>query len=168
MYCRYGSCFPYDTSTALHGIPCDDLYTQNSTYVYLSSLRTGGDFQRYLLFFEDTRIFFNFIPHNCIHEAREILCNYYLPPCGNETEFEAPTSVCEDVCKHLERLCPQVIQEINIFFKTNENILAPVGLTMINCSNTGDYLPPLSHCCTNLGIDTCKFLNLTKFSLSCA
>ena len=39
----------------------------------------------------------------------------------------------------------------------NKNILAPHGLTMINCSNTGEYLPFNQHCCTNLDIEICKF-----------
>ena len=90
-------------------------------------------------------------------EVREVLCHYYLRPCGNATVFELPTSVCEDVCKHLENLCPEVVREIDIFFETNKEILAPYGLTMINCSNTGDYLPPIHHCCTSLGIDIRKF-----------
>ena len=90
-------------------------------------------------------------------EVREVLCHYYLPPCGNATVFELPTSVCEDVCEHLENLCPEVVREIDIFFETNKEILAPYGLTMINCSNTGDYLPPIQHCCSSLGIDIRKF-----------
>ena len=36
--------------------------------------------------------------------------------------------------------------------KRSTKILAPLGLTLINCSNTGEYLPPNQHCCTNLDI----------------
>ena len=92
-----------------------------------------------------------------MREVRRILCHYFLPTCGNVTSFEPPTSVCDYVCKYLESVCPQVIDEIRIYFETNEKKLAPRGLTMINCSNTGEYLPPNQHCCTNLDIEIRKF-----------
>ena len=72
--------------------------------------------------------------------------------------FEPPISICDYVCEHIESLCPEVVDEIRIYFENNKNILAPLGLTMINCSNTGEYLPPFhQNCCTNLDIKICKF-----------
>ena len=127
------------------------------TQVYLSSRRLGGNFQLYLSFFDDTQVFFNFIPEVCINEARKILCHYYLPTCGNSTTFEPPTSVCRDVCEYLWSLCPEVYEEFSRFFESNELRLSPIGLTMINCSNTGDYINPLHHCCTDLDIAIRKF-----------
>ena len=91
-------------------------------------------------------------------EVRRIFCHYFLPTCGNITSFEPPISICDYVCEHIESLCPEVVDEIRIYFENNKNILAPLGLTMINCSNTGEYLPPFhQNCCTNLDIKICKF-----------
>jgi hypothetical protein len=149
----YGSCFPYDTSSTPSGTPCDEIYTQQETYVFLSSRRAEGDFNRYLTQFQDTTLFFSLIPAKCINEARKILCHYYLPTCGNATVFEPPTSVCEDVCEHLKNICPDQFQQLALHFLLNSGVLQPLGLTMINCLDTGDYISPLQHCCSDLGIE---------------
>ena len=152
----YGSCFPYDTSSTPSGTPCDEIYTQQETYVFLSSRRAEGDFNRYLRHFQDTTLFFSLIPAKCINEARKILCHYYLPTCGNATVFEPPTSVCEDVCEHLKNICPDQFQQLALHFLLNSGVLQPLGLTMINCLDTGDYISPLQHCCSDLGIEIRK------------
>ena len=125
--------------------------------MFLSSRRTGGNFDRYLRFFQDTKLFFDLIPPECINEARKVLCHYYLPTCGNSTVFEPPTSVCEDVCEHLRNLCPDQFQQLSLHFLLNADVLAPAGLTMINCMNTGDYISPLQHCCSDLDIKIREF-----------
>ena len=157
--CRYGSCFPYDTSSTASGTPCDELYEEQVTYVYLSQRRAGGNYQRYLNFFKDTTLFFDLIPEECIDEARKILCHYYMPTCGNSTAFRPPTSVCQDVCEHLRNLCPLEFMQLMKHFETNAQFLAPEGLTMINCSNTGDFIDPLQHCCSDLDIVIRKWLH---------
>ena len=124
--------------------------------MFLSSRRAGGDFNRYLRIFRDTALFFSFIPERCINEARKILCHYYLPTCGNSTVFEPPTSVCEDVCNHANYICPDEFRQLTLHFTNNAGELRPLGLTMINCSNTGDFISPLQHCCSDLGIDIRK------------
>ena len=152
----YGTCQPYSTGFTHEGIPCDDLYTQHETYVYLSPLRGQGSLEYYIYKFRNTQLFFNFIPMDCIVESRKILCQYYLPTCGNSTIFQPPTSVCQDVCEHFKTQCPQVYQQLSQYFTSNEEDLAPLGLTMINCSNTGDFIDPLKHCCTDLDIEIRK------------
>ena len=124
--------------------------------MYLSSQRARGDFETYLDYFGDTQLFFNLIPDECIDVARKVLCHYFLPTCGNSTVFEPPASVCQDVCEHLRNLCPVLFEQLRLHFLRNAPLLAPNGLTMINCSNTGDFIEPLNHCCTDLDIDTCE------------
>ena len=121
--------------------------------MFLSSRRTEGNFDRYAYFFKDTKVFFDFIPPECINEARKVLCHYYLPTCGNSTVFEPPTSVCEDVCEYLWNLCPNEFQQMALQFSFEAESLAKLGLTMINCLNTGEFISPLQYCCSDLDIE---------------
>ena len=120
-------------------------------YIPLTRGKARGDLESYLRFFMDTDLAFNLAPERCIKEARLILCHFALPPCGNVTVFEPPTSVCEDVCNYLRSLCPEEFLQVSEYFRIRTD-LARYGLTMINCSNTGEYLEPLEHCCSDLTI----------------
>ena len=156
-HCRFGNCVPYDTR-AYPGIPCDSLYGQGETYVYIPFTRgrIGGNFDNYVLFFRDTELAFNFIPEECIVEARSILCQYFFPPCGNTTVFEPPESVCEDVCEYLLTLCPEEYALLEEYFNERAHLLLPYGIDLMNCSNTGKYLQPLNYCCSDLSINIRK------------
>ena len=146
---RYGRCFPYETSST----PCDELYTEGETYVFLLSRRAGGNFNLYLAVFQNSQPYIDIFPPECIDKARKIFCHYYLPTCGNSTVFEPPTSVCEDVCEHLRNLCPDQFQQLALHLNLNAELFSPFGLTMIDCMNTGDYISPLQHCCSDLDIE---------------
>ena len=107
--------------------------------------------------FDDTQLFFDSrVPLRCLDEARAILCHYFLPPCGNETVFEPPSSVCEETCDYLRYLCPEEFEALMEYFRSREHILGRLGVTMINCSNTGEYIAPLDHCCSDLNIEIRK------------
>ena len=158
VYCtyRYGNCVPYNSSSLRQGTPCDDLYIQNVDYVFIPFDRANGTLENYLYFVEKTRIAFNLAPEICKHEAKVVFCHYFLPPCGNSAVFEPPTSVCKDVCSYTHSLCPEQWALVKEFMK-NQPRYVENGFTMINCSNTGEYLDPLSHCCEDLGInEICK------------
>lgn len=131
--------------------------------MYLSFDRFRGDIARYIWYFRETHIFFNLIPKECNSEARKILCHYYLPTCGNSTVFKNPTSVCQDVCMYLQSLCPIVFEQLEKYFTSNQQLVS-VGMKMINCSNTGDFISPLQHCCEDLDIEIRKLI--TKHSIS--
>ena len=156
----YGNCVPFDTSTLPSRTPCDDLFQQGVDYVYIPYTRTGGDLRSYLRFLVDIDIAFQLAPDRCKREAQLILCHYFLPPCGNSTVFEPPTSVCKDVCNYLRNLCP-VEYEFMLEYFQQQPSLSQAGLTFINCSNTGEYIEPLPHCCSDVGIDIRKSLKLS-------
>ena len=125
--------------------------------MYLSKRRADGEFLAYVDLFDETQLFFSSrVPSRCLEEARKILCHYYLPTCGNETVFEPPTSVCEETCEYLRYLCPMEFEGLAEYFRIRDADLRPLGVTMINCSNTGDYLDPLDHCCSTLDIEPRK------------
>ena len=148
---RYGNCVPYNSSSLT---PCDDLYIQDVDHVFIPYNRGGGDLEYFLSFVGDAELVFSFAPEICRDEAKAIICPYFLPPCGNSTVFEPPTSICEATCNYLRSLCPNEWEKVSQFMET-QLFLTKNGFTMINCSNTGEYLPP-SHCCEDLGIEIRK------------
>ena len=123
--------------------------------------RAGGDLEYFLSFVGDTELALSFVPEICRDETKLVLCHYFLPPCGNSTVFEPPTSVCEDTCNYLRSLCPNEWILAREYFEARPPLVRN-GFTMINCSNTGEYLPP-SHCCEDLGIKICKCIVVRPF-----
>ena len=119
--------------------------------------RAKGALEKYLNFVKRAHFAFDLAPEICQHEAKLVFCHYFLPPCGNSTLFEPPTSVCEDTCNYTRSLCPEEWELVRNFVNVQPSYLEN-GFTMINCSNTGEYLDPLSHCCLDLGI--CKWILL--------
>ena len=112
-----------------------------------------GNIDRYL---DNLRLFAGLITgifrDECQAPAEKLLCQYYLPPCGNSTTFETPKSVCKDTCNYLRENCPNEWNVVEPFFEQSELSMVH-GTTFINCSDTGEYLNPLPHCCSDLGID---------------
>ena len=139
------------------GNPCDLLYTAKVDHVYIPNRRTGGDIDSYLDLVEDAGLIINVVPDKCHDPALLVLCHFYFPPCGNATFFEPPTSVCIDACKFLQELCPFEYEQVLGYFGENDLWLRPKGLTFINCSNTGEYLDPLSYCCSDVGVEIRTF-----------
>lgn len=161
---RFGSCQPF----IIHerGTPCDILYTPGVDSIYVSGQRKRGNIYSYMDIFEDiAAIVFSVFPEKCHDPAIQVLCHYFLPPCGNRTVFEAPTSVCTKTCNFLHKICPSAWEKVMAYFETNSFWLRRSGLTFINCSNTGQYLDPVPHCCSDIdvGVDI-----RTLCSISCS
>ena len=152
---RFGNCVPFKIRQ--RGTPCDALYTPGVDHVYISNRRRGGNFDQYLSYVEDSGLVLNVIPERCIDPALRVLCHFFLPPCGNSTFFEPPTSVCMEACNYLAEICPFEWEQVVAYFEVNDYWLRPNGLTFINCSNTGEYLDPLPHCCSDVGVNIRKF-----------
>ena len=152
---RFGNCVPFKIRQ--RGTPCDDLYTPGVDHVYISNQRSDGNFDQYLYFVEESRIVFDVIPERCIDPAQRVLCHFFLPPCGNSTFFEPPTSVCMEACNYLAEICPFQWEQVVAYFEENDYRLRPDGLTFINCSNTGEFLDPLPYCCSDVGVEIRRF-----------
>ena len=140
------------------GTPCDAIYIQNVDYVYISDNRAFGNLEYYLFFFYDVQLAAKALPEVCRYEILMIICQYYFPFCGNTTVFEPPISVCEDVCSYTHSLCPEIFEAIGQHL-VDENSTS-YGVTLINCSNPGEYLDPVPHCCSDLGIEIRKFITV--------
>ena len=152
--CRFGNCVPFKIIG--EGSPCDPLYTPGVDYIYVSNRRTNGDYDRYIEIVDDSRLILNIIPEECVDVAFKVLCHFFLPPCGNSTHFEPPTSVCSESCNYLRSVCPDAWDRIVAHFRDNDFWLRPLGLTYINCSHSGEFIYPLPHCCSDVGVEIRK------------
>ena len=129
--------------------------------MFIPYKRAYGNLEYFLSFVGDAELVFKLVPEICRDEAKLVTCHYFLPTCGNSTVFEPPTPICEDTCIHLRSLCPNEWEQVRQFMEA-QPFLTRNGFTMINCSNTGEYLPP-SHCCEDLGIEKCKCNSVHPF-----
>ena len=80
----------------------------------------------------------------CYDAARRIICHFYLPPCGNSTIFELPTSVCKETCYAVQDMCGEEWENVVSMFEQRA--------TFIECEDTGKHLNPLLYNCSDLGI----------------
>ena len=79
----------------------------------------------------------------------------FFPPCGNLSVVSPPTVICEDVCRYMMGLCGAQWEAAVQLVKIGTSVLTNLGLTFINCSHTAEYVEPLSHCCSDSGIELC-------------
>ena len=97
--------------------------------------------------------------HNNLHNreaATKGICYYYFPPCGNTTHFQPPNAVCSETCYYFtEGLCQEaweralsLIQEVDRI----NNTIFMYNLQPPNCSQPGEILDSLPHCCSDAGI----------------
>ena len=164
---RFGNCVPYEVHEQT--IPCDAFYTPGVDHIYVSYQRLGGDFDRYINVIEQSAsLFLAVFQDECRDPAIQVLCHFFLPPCGNSTVFEPPTSVCKEACNYLREICPSEWEQVVAHFEANDDWLAPNGLHFINCSNTGEYLDPLPYCCSDVGVDIrmfSSFVHMNAYSV---
>ena len=148
---RYGTCNPFAHSPILNPLTlCEEVYQKGKDYVYISNLETIDYYTNLLNAIGATEQVLkeNFINDNCTSKIMRTICHYYLPPCGNSTHFEPPTSVCEAVCDLLSEECELLLSvfQQQLMELTGDNF---------NCSIS--IIDPLPHSCTNLGFETnCK------------
>ena len=90
---------------------------------------------------------------NC-NVARRVICHFYLPPCGNSTHFELPTSVCKDTCHQVEKMCEREWESVVAVFKQNRIALEREGMTFIECEDPGRHLNPIPYQCSDLNISS--------------
>ena len=153
----HGKCAVYDrTALDITETPCDRFFKDGVDRFFVANDRHDGDVYRYVNYFDNPQIglAFKILPQ-CPEEARRVLCQYFLPPCGNLTMFEPPKSICEDVCDYLLTLCPDAYRAVVDFFKSRPDLIELGFYIFSSCSNTGDFLD-FPHCCSDLDIDIRK------------
>ena len=128
--------------------PCDVLFTSGVDYVYLPNGRAFGSLGILNSFAADANVLINLIDEPCREVAREVVCYFYYPPCGNNTTFDPPKSVCPDECAYIrDTVCPLEWQLASQQLAGIPNLLNTYNLHFINCSNPATFIEPLPHCC---------------------
>ena len=139
---RYGSCIPFSLSPTLNFSEslCEGVYQKGKDYVYISKQKTVEYYTNILNAIGEMENFLkeNFVEDECTNTTLRMICHYYLPPCGNSTYFEHPTSVCEAACEQQSEKCQSLLD----YFKQRAKF---------NCSTS--ILDPLPHSCSNLRFD---------------
>ena len=136
--------------------PCDAIFVPGVDYVYVPHRRSDGNTDLYLHNMNSVTIIRSFLKDRCRGPVTKALCHFYLPPCGNSSTFQPPTSVCTEECNYVAELCPSDWERIRVLLET----LDRRAFTFINCSNTGEYLDPLPYCCSDVGIDIRMYATL--------
>ena len=147
---RYGSCVPFQPGE--FETICDDFYEPGIDYVYVPTNRSGGIFSELI---RQTTMYGQLllVPlQECRDIALRVLCHYYLPPCGKNKQFHAPTAVCSEQCRIISQLCPNEWAMIVEQFEINSVVVERVGLQLIDCDVPGRHLTPLPHCCSVLNL----------------
>ena len=141
---RYGTCIPFSLSPTLNFTTlCEGVYQKGKDYVYISKQKTADYYAKLLNVIGETEHLLRktFVENECTDPFLRMICHYYLPPCGNSTHFEPPTSVCEYACELQSEKCH--------FFL--DNFQHRLTGDQLNCSTS--ILDPLPHSCSNLGYD---------------
>ena len=89
----------------------------------------------------------------CVEQVYRVICHYYLPPCGNITYTQSPSSLCQEECVHVEESCQATWQAAELVF---------TDPPFIDCEDTSQLLSPLPNCCTGAGIELSNIIIATS------
>ncbi len=127
---------------------CDSQYEIGVDYVYVPFTRVNGNLT------ELNRLLELFIPFvdGLSVECRSIVlhgsCYYYLPPCGNSTHFVPPPAPCHDDCVAAQtQVCPDEYNSLKSLANIAAIDVEVLGTNIVNCSDPGEFINPLPHCC---------------------
>ena len=112
-------------------------------YVYLSNEVTRSFYEELLkIIHEAENALEEIFIDECTNTTKTMICNYYLPPCGDAARLTTPASVCPTACEEQSRRCPSQ-------WTWFQQKLADVMKDPLNCSDT-DFLLKFPHSCSNL------------------
>ena len=138
----FGKCATYEFHTDV----CNGVLRVGLDTVYISNRLRGNqssisaNLNNLILAMEDI-----ITTHDkeCVEQVYRVICHYYLPPCGNITYTQSPSSLCQEECVHVEESCQATWRIAELVF---------TGSPFIDCEDTSQLLSPLPNCCTGAGI----------------
>ena len=138
---RFGSCQPYIGNSTL----CNNVFSKNTDYVFISSIH--GSQQNISNFLDkqisSLQLYSRVDSHFCYENLIQVLCKYYMSPCGTEFFQHLPTSICPKDCKTVMKDCPTLWELSTRVFRDYK---------FIECSDTTGYIIPLPNCCTSIDL----------------
>ena len=135
---RFGKCEPYSESMKV----CDDIFTAGVDYVFVPRIHgtqsTQDDISKIL-----SLTALQLQNSNCRDRILQIICNYYLNPCGTNSSQVPPYSICPEDCSAVENECPVEWTSVQHELKEYQ---------FIDCTYTSTLLFPLKSCCKSVDI----------------
>ena len=129
---------------------CNDVLALGIDYVYARS--TLGD-QLMISQFLNDYVINNSVTHqheSCVKQVYTILCQFYLPTCGNTTYSAAPSSVCQEDCQRVQENCLETWNDASSVLNNTLPLLNLNNtLPLLNCNDTSSLLKPMTHCCND-------------------
>ena len=112
--------------------------------IYTSNARSSSQSQLTSTLNAVTSVVFDTTSSRCQDLIRHVLCLYFYPPCGFNGTLSAPVSICPEECLYVQNECTDAWNQLTS--------LVSISLGFINCSNPGQILDHLPHCCVDAGI----------------
>ena len=138
----YGECSLYISKTTA----CDYMLNSGIDYVY-ASFKLGSQSTISHLLNEAVKNVEQLIDKRdedqCIKQVFRVLCHFYLPPCGNSTHPVPPSFICQEECQMVQEMCKKTWTFFDVVLRDKS----------IDCSDTSRLLFPVSHCCSDAGLD---------------
>ena len=138
----YGECSLYTSNTTV----CDYMLNSGIDYVY-ASFKLGSQTTISHLLNEAVKKVEQLIDNRdedqCIKQVFRVLCHFYLPPCGNSTHPVPLSSICQEECQIVQEMCKITWKAFDLALRDKS----------IDCSDTSRLLFPVSHCCSDAGLD---------------
>ena len=134
-----GVCQAYEGGSTL----CDGEIGERVN-IYISNTRGNTQLHLTTTLNAVTSVVFDTTSSRCQDLIRRVLCLYFYPPCGFNGTLSAPVSICPEECVYVQNECTNAWNQLKS--------LVSINLGFINCSNPGQILDPLPHCCVDAGI----------------
>ena len=134
-----GICQPYQGGSTL----CDDEVGENINVHISRNVQTQAVLTSTLNEVISASAF-DTVSSHCKDLIRNVLCLHYYTPCGFDA---ALVSICTEECFYVQESCAQIWNQLERLLR-----ISGTDLRFINCSNPGQILDPLPHCCVDAGI----------------
>ena len=121
---------------------CDDIFTVGVDYVFIPRIHGAHSSQEAISDFLSSAVL-DLQNSNCRHHILQIICNYYLSPCGTESHQVSPYSICSEDCNAVQNKCSVEWKAVQQKLKEDQ---------FINCTYTSTLLFPLKSCCKRVGL----------------
>ena len=122
---------------------CDGVFREEIDNVFIAA--THGTQQNISTFLEEN-VLTTLISRSdgalCHAQIYQIICKYYLSPCGTVSSPLPPSSICSEHCSAVKEECPAAWEAAQLGLKQ---------YNFISCDDTSAFLFPLPNCCTGVG-----------------
>lgn len=119
---------------------CDDVFRAGIDFVFVPGIYFTQENISALIY-----TILRFQISKCHDHIKQIICNYYLSHCGNESFQVSPYTICPEDCNAVQKNCDEE-------WKNAQLIAEFYDYEFISCDDTSALLLPLKSCCKRVGL----------------